>query len=99
MVDVSLQTKEDGEPGDSIRRICELVDGPVSAEDVSEDAPALVAEGRALAGLDVFFFQAEDGIRDIGVTGVQTCALPIFTVAEEPAEPSLTDQFRQLRTE
>src|SRR3712207_6974315 len=28
---------------------------------------------------DVFFFQAEDGIRDIGVTGVQTCALPILT--------------------
>src|SRR5258707_6958680 len=26
----------------------------------------------------VFFFQAEDGIRDIGVTGVQTCALPIW---------------------
>src|SRR3712207_6949835 len=25
----------------------------------------------------VFFFQAEDGIRDIGVTGVPTCALPI----------------------
>src|SRR3712207_8468022 len=24
------------------------------------------------------FFQAEDGIRDIGVTGVQTCALPIL---------------------
>src|SRR5215203_2069857 len=32
-----------------------------------------------LADADVmrFFFQAEDGIRDIGVTGVQTCALPI----------------------
>src|SRR5256885_12597888 len=26
----------------------------------------------------VFFFQAEDGIRDYKVTGVQTCALPIF---------------------
>src|SRR5699024_2892983 len=26
-----------------------------------------------------FFFQAEDGIRDRNVTGVQTCALPIFT--------------------
>src|SRR3712207_8311746 len=26
----------------------------------------------------VFFFQAEDGIRYIGVTGVQTCALPIW---------------------
>src|SRR3712207_8737302 len=27
---------------------------------------------------DLFCFQAEDGIRDIGVTGVQTCALPIW---------------------
>src|SRR2546429_5246844 len=27
--------------------------------------------------LVVFFFQAEDGIRDVAVTGVQTCALPI----------------------
>src|SRR2546430_12438202 len=26
----------------------------------------------------VFFFQAEDGIRDLTVTGVQTCALPIL---------------------
>ena len=29
-----------------------------------------------------FFFQAEDGIRDFHVTGVQTCALPIFTLDE-----------------
>src|SRR5260370_18022616 len=28
-----------------------------------------------------FFFQAEDGIRDSSVTGVQTCALPISTTA------------------
>src|SRR2546430_12838464 len=28
-----------------------------------------------------FFFQAEDGIRDLTVTGVQTCALPIWLVA------------------
>src|SRR3712207_7179106 len=28
-----------------------------------------------------FFFQAEDGIRDIGVTGVQTCALPISSAS------------------
>src|SRR5207244_4996044 len=28
--------------------------------------------------LDFFFFQAEDGIRDDLVTGVQTCALPIY---------------------
>src|SRR3712207_1889822 len=32
----------------------------------------------------VFFFQAEDGIRDIGVTGVQTCALPIFAACRTP---------------
>src|SRR2546430_11841747 len=29
-------------------------------------------------GMSLFFFQAEDGIRDLTVTGVQTCALPIF---------------------
>src|SRR2546429_4518169 len=39
-----------------------------------------------------FFFQAEDGIRDVAVTGVQTCALPISaglevvdTLRSEPA--------------
>src|SRR5256884_5696523 len=30
------------------------------------------------------FFQAEDGIRDVAVTGVQTCALPISNGAETP---------------
>src|SRR2546429_6747204 len=34
--------------------------------------------GRVL--MCVFFFQAEDGIRDVAVTGVQTCALPILTL-------------------
>src|SRR5688572_32226225 len=34
-----------------------------------------------------FFFQAEDGIRDLTVTGVQTCALPIFLVV--PGERDL----------
>src|SRR5215203_2784777 len=36
----------------------------------------LVRDWRELTQL-LFFFQAEGGIRDIGVTGVQTCALPI----------------------
>src|SRR5256885_6501352 len=31
--------------------------------------------------IDFFFFQAEDGIRDYKVTGVQTCALPISFAA------------------
>src|SRR3712207_8531428 len=33
----------------------------------------------------MFFFQAEDGIRDIGVTGVQTCALPISWLIHSPS--------------
>src|SRR5260370_18762249 len=32
-----------------------------------------------------FFFQAEDGIRDSSVTGVQTCALPIFHLDPQQA--------------
>ena len=47
----SLLAKEDGDPGDIIRRICELVQGPVSAEVVSDDADGMIAEGRALAAL------------------------------------------------
>src|SRR5919112_2953249 len=38
-----------------------------------------------------FFFQAEDGIRDIGVTGVQTCALPICS------RHSKSNYLRELR--
>src|SRR5438445_3187667 len=40
-----------------------------------------------------FFFQAEDGIRDIGVTGVQTCALPI----SRPVLPCREDGKRMSR--
>src|SRR5690606_40387368 len=35
-----------------------------------------------------FFFQAEDGIRDFHVTGVQTCALPILIDADPAARRS-----------
>src|SRR5699024_12108078 len=45
------------------------VDSSLSLCDVNRLANLLVF---------VFFFQAEDGIRDRNVTGVQTCALPIF---------------------
>src|SRR5256885_9972336 len=43
----------------------------------------------------VFFFQAEDGIRDYKVTGVQTCALPIST-RSEPGSPSFGHRARWL---
>src|SRR5205823_8835128 len=43
-----------------------------------------------------FFFQAEDGIRDKLVTGVQTCALPIFGGSEALGEPYLTIRFSRM---
>src|SRR6266404_3136756 len=41
----------------------------------------------------IFFFQAEDGIRDKLVTGVQTCALPICTSLASAKGPSVTVGF------
>src|SRR2546430_12886760 len=45
---------------------------------------------------DCFFFQAEDGIRDLTVTGVQTCALPIwilFKPSGMPGSSSSLDRY------
>src|SRR2546430_8903246 len=41
-------------------------------------AECLACHVRSAALHVLFFFQAEDGIRDLTVTGVQTCALPIY---------------------
>src|SRR5699024_11230907 len=42
------------------------------------------------------FFQAEDGIRDRNVTGVQTCALPICLLSKFVLEDVLAKQLRKL---
>jgi transaldolase len=47
----TLLAKEEGDPGDIIRRICDLVQGPVSAEVVSDDAESMLEEGRVLDAL------------------------------------------------
>ena len=47
----SLLAKEEGDPGEIIQRICDLVGGPVSAEVVSSDPEGMIAEGRALREL------------------------------------------------
>jgi transaldolase len=47
----SLLAKEDGDPGEIVRRICDLVGGPVSAEVVSTDPQGMIEEGRALREL------------------------------------------------
>src|SRR5215469_5227954 len=51
-------------------------------------APPLTGPGRespdpTAPAVLIFFVQAEDGIRDLYVTGVQTCALPIFRTGDE----------------
>src|SRR3712207_7443633 len=46
----------------------------------------------------MFVFQAEDGIRDSGVTGVQTCALPISTRSKRsPASSSSSVVSAEMR--
>src|SRR2546422_10001607 len=46
----------------------------------------MVEISRLTLTLCFFFFQAEDGIRDVAVTGVQTCALPICLFPVQPAK-------------
>src|SRR5437762_13526666 len=46
----------------------------------------------------LFFFQAEDGIRDTSVTGVQTCALPISRSRRSGARPSSQSGSRRSRS-
>src|SRR2546426_8491035 len=41
-----------------------------------------------------FFFQAEDGIRDYKVTGVQTCALPIFDFLNKSVMGSMFSRYK-----
>src|SRR2546430_10603188 len=63
--------------------------------------PVLFLIIQTLLALVFFFFQAEDGIRDLTVTGVQTCALPIwialpFTTAVSRGSPLVP--FRRSRS-
>src|SRR3712207_8731111 len=44
-----------------------------------------------------FFFQAEDGIRDIGVTGVQTCALPISPLPARTTKRTSSTNCKRVR--
>ena len=48
----SLMAKETGDPRAIIKRICAVVQGPVSAEVVATEAAAMIAEGRELATID-----------------------------------------------
>jgi transaldolase len=85
----SLLAKEDGEPGDIIRRICELVDGPTSAEVVSDEADGMIAEGRALAALHPHIVVkvpfSEAGLaatRELTSSGIRVNMTLVFSAAQ-----------------
>src|SRR5256886_4983429 len=54
---------------------------------VGDDLPRAARDRERERVTGAFFFQAEDGIRDLTVTGVQTCALPISGLAENGVRP------------
>src|SRR2546430_11302902 len=55
--------------------------------------PGIWAEVRCAVTWYFFFFQAEDGIRDLTVTGVQTCALPISMLVQSRGASLITDPW------
>ena len=48
----TLLSQVEGDEDDIYRRICEIVDGPVSAEVVADDVPTMISEGQRLAAID-----------------------------------------------
>lgn len=67
----SLMAKEGGDPKAIIKRICEIVQGPVSAEVVSTDAEGMIKEGREWAKLDEHIVVKIPFIRE-GVKAIKT---------------------------
>jgi transaldolase len=85
----TLLAKEQGDPGETIVRICELVDGPVSAEVVSDETDGMIAEGRALAALHrhvvvkVPFSQAGlAATRELASEGIRVNMTLVFSAAQ-----------------
>jgi transaldolase len=69
----SLMAKEGGDPRHIVKQICQLVQGPVSAEVVSTSADEMIAEGRELAAIDEHVVVKIPFIRD-GVRAIKVLA-------------------------
>jgi transaldolase len=65
----SLMAKESGDPRQILKRICQLVQGPVSGEVVATDYAGMVREGRDIAGIDEHMVIKVPFTKD----GVQAC--------------------------
>ena len=81
----SLLAKADGNPREILKRICEVVQGPVSAEVVATDAEGMVREGRELAAIDSHIVVKVP----FGKPGVQACK----ALAEEGKRVNVTLVF------
>jgi transaldolase len=81
----SLLAKESGDPRAILKRICEIVQGPVSAEVVAKDTAGMIAEGRDLAGIDEHIVVKVP----FGREGVRACK----TLAEEGIAVNVTLVF------
>src|SRR5256886_7109211 len=70
--------------------MCTLLHEKVEAQGDDAVLSDAACDQEEFQKLQFFFFQAEDGIRDLTVTGVQTCALPICRIRRsEPARRHL----------
>src|SRR2546429_5437073 len=61
---------------------------PIIKKENDTDRPIVSLALSSTTLSPAFFFQAEDGIRDVAVTGVQTCALPISDSAARTTPPA-----------
>src|SRR5256884_130001 len=66
---------------------------PIASSLLPELRTELTGQKRSVRFIVFFFFQAEDGIRDVAVTGVQTCALPICISSARRRLPLRCDAY------
>ena len=78
----SLMAKEGGDPRRILKQICDIVQGPVSAEVVATDAAGMIREGRELAAIDDYIVVKVPFTRD----GVKACK----TLADEGTRVNVT---------
>ena len=85
----SLISKENGEPVEIFKAICEIVDGPVSAEAVSLDCEGMIREGRELTKIHknivVKIPMTKEGlkaVKQLTAEGIKTNVTLIFTAVQ-----------------
>ena len=82
----TLISREEGHPDDILKQICEIVDGPISAEVIALDAPGMISEGTELAKIHdnivVKIPMTKEGMKAVNALntdGIHTNVTLIFT--------------------